>query len=373
MANKAAEELWGYSAKAIKNTNLTLMMPERFREMHTNGLNNYVNTGVSRIINRRVEVVGLHANGFEFPMDLFISETLIDNKINFTAAVRNITKRKKERQLLLDSKKSTEVMLAEKTKKLMDAQMLLIQSEKQETIGILAAGVAHEVKNPLAIIQLGIDYLRQVIKSSPEKTETLDDMNDAVKRADSVIKELMDFSAARNLKKESVNMRMVVDESIRLTSHELVKSKIKTDVIFSDNDVTINIDKQKIIQVLINIIMNSIHAMGENDGVIKFRGKIMKGEGVDFDISASRLQKGPLFILMIEDTGPGVEKDKLDKISEPFYTSKKSGEGTGLGLAITENIIQLHNAKIVLYNVEDGGFGVKLIFNMYPGEYYENT
>ncbi len=374
MANKAAEMLWGYTKDEIANKNLIFMMPEKFRDMHLRGLNSYLETGVSKIIDSRVEVIGLHSSGREFPMELHISETLIDNKTYFTAAARDITNKKQEETKLIASKKHTELMLEIKTKELKNAQMLLIQAEKLETIGTLAAGVAHEVKNPLAIIQLGIDYLKRSVNSEQsESVEILNDMRNAIHRADYVIKELMDFSAARNINKAPVDLIMVLKESIRLTSHELVKEKIHVENLHVKENLIIDVDKLKIMQVFINIIMNSVHAMSKTGGTIYFKSRVYKGDGVDFDISASRLYKGPIVVVEIEDTGPGVEINKLSKISEPFYTSKKAGKGTGLGLTVCENIIRLHNAKMEFYNNKYGGFGVRLVFNEFTGDHNETA
>jgi len=142
----------------------------------------------------------------------------------------------------------------------------LIQTAKLESIGRLAAGVAHEVKNPLAVIQLGIDYLNQTAKATANRDciETIQEMDDAVRRADAVIKGLLDFSRSEQLSLSLLDLNSVIEESLLLVKHELTRNHISLEKHLADPLPQVELDRNKIKQVFINVFMNAIHAMGNN-------------------------------------------------------------------------------------------------------------
>ncbi|MCH8163069.1 MAG: CHASE domain-containing protein, partial [Proteobacteria bacterium] len=170
---------------------------------------------------------------------------------------------------LKNEQERTEKLLQKRTEELEEAQLQLIQAEKMETIGMLAAGIAHEVKNPLAIIQLGVDY---IVKSKKDEdiTEVTKDIEEAIVRADTVIKELLDFSASKQLNMKIVDLNPVIEESLLLVKHELMKKNIDVVVQYDENLPQVEIDQNKIEQVCINLLVNAINAMG-NKGTLTIK------------------------------------------------------------------------------------------------------
>lgn len=270
---------------------------------------------------------------------------------------------------LKNEQERTEKLLQKRTEELEEAQLQLIQAEKMETIGMLAAGIAHEVKNPLAIIQLGVDY---IVKSKKDEDITVvtKDIEEAIVRADTVIKELLDFSASKQLNMKIVDLNPVIEESLLLVKHELMKKNIDVVVQYDENLPQVEIDQNKIEQVCINLLVNAINAMGEKGTLtIKTYSERVEKVADYFNLSRTgQLLLGDIGVVLdIEDDGSGILEDKLDKIFDPFFTTKQSGASIGLGLTVTQNIIRLHNAILNIKNKEDGGVRASVVFRAEGG------
>ena len=270
---------------------------------------------------------------------------------------------------LKNEQERTEELLQRQTEELEEAQLQLIQAEKMETIGTLAAGIAHEVKNPLAIIQLGVDYIAKS-KKDEDITEVTKDIEEAIIRADTVIKGLLNFSASKQLNMNIVDLNPVVEESLLLVKHELMKKNIDVVVQYDENLPQVKIDQNKIEQVCINLLVNAINAMNEK-GTLTIKTYSEKVEKVADYLNLSRtgqLLLGDIGVVLdIEDDGSGILEDKLDKIFDPFFTTKQSGASIGLGLTVTQNIIRLHNAILNIKNKEDGGVRASVVFRAEGG------
>jgi len=231
------------------------------------------------------------------------------------------------------------------------AQSQLIQAEKLQVVGTLASGVAHEAKNPLAIIVQGIDYLSKKIGTDEENISlTLKYMTDASKRANNIIKGLLDFSSLSEVNLRLENLNSVIEDSLLLIKNSLSQYNIEVIKDFENDISEIKLDKNRIEQVLINIFMNSIQAMSRG-GQLKIKTYQEKTE-----------EKRKGVVVEIEDTGRGIPEEILGKIFDPFFTTKRSTGGTGLGLAIVRNIIEMHEGKITLQNKNTGGVRATIKF-----------
>ncbi len=269
---------------------------------------------------------------------------------------------------LIDERKNAEKALKDAYQKLKDTQDELIQVEKLKVIGGLASGVSHEVKNPLAMILLGVQYLMKKIESKDRKVVlTLKHMEKAIKRADEIIKGLLDFASLSKLDIKQENLNSVVEESLRLVKIQFDKNCIRVETDLKENIPKVKIDKNKIEQVFINIFMNSSHAM--NDGgqltVRTYSKKLNKpGKGTGHKQNDPFKPGETMVISEIEDTGPGIPKNILDKIFDPFFTTRRDKGGTGLGLSVVRNIIQMHCGKIEIKNKAKGGIKSTLFFKV---------
>jgi signal transduction histidine kinase len=246
--------------------------------------------------------------------------------------------------------RQTNQQLLQAHEELKNAQMKLIQTAKLESIGRLAAGLAHEVKNPLAVIQLGVDYLTNTMKADTgrDAVETIQEMADAVQRADTVIKGLLNFSRSEKLALVPMDLNSVIEESLVLVRHEFTKHNISLEKNLAGGLPPVGLDQGKVKQVFINMFMNAIQAMG-SDGSLSVKTSVHPAD--------------KRVMVKIEDTGSGIPEDKLDKLFEPFFTTKPVGSGTGLGLSVSKNIIELHGGTIRIENRTDArGVAVTITF-----------
>jgi signal transduction histidine kinase len=242
------------------------------------------------------------------------------------------------------------------------AQLQLIQAEKMESVGRLAAGIAHEVKNPLATIRMGIEYLRHVVPEGSGVPDTLLEMDHAVSRADRVMRELLDFSSAGDLKRVPLSINQVIKKALQLTRAQLERAGIKVSLNLGEDLPQVRLDRIKIEQVIVNLVMNACHAMpGGGDLVI--RTSVADAEAAQTrnagDRSGAATRAGDREVLVeVEDCGTGIPEDKLSVVFDPFFTTKPTGIGTGLGLTVVQKIMELHGGAISLKNKTTGGTGV---------------
>ncbi|MEM1084851.1 MAG: PAS domain-containing protein [Verrucomicrobiota bacterium] len=242
---------------------------------------------------------------------------------------------------------------------LQQAQEQLIQAEKMESIGRLASGVAHEVKNPLAMIGMGLELLaRKVPEDDEQGRETIGRMKRGIDRAKKIVEGLVDFSSARQLVKEKQDVNEVVKEAYALVEYQLRKANVEVVREFGEELPQVNLDATKLEQVLVNLMMNATHAMPDG-GKLTLRtyqtllGQAKRDEGVR---TAGHLRVGDKVVrIEIDDTGTGISEDAKSKIYDPFFTTKPTGKGTGLGLSVSRKIIELHQGTLELANRPEGG------------------
>ncbi len=256
---------------------------------------------------------------------------------------RLLTKEIEERK-----KKEQELHIA--YTKLKETQSQLIEAEKMRIVGMLASGVAHEVKNPLAIILQGVEFLEKKVDSCDDNIKlTFNSIKEAINRADSIVKGLLDFSSVSQMNVSETQINSLLEETLFLLKHQFDKHKIKVVKDFCSGLPRINIDRNKIEQVFVNIFMNAVYAM-EKGGVLKVKTHLSDG----------RLN----LIVEVEDTGCGIKEDIIDKIFDPFFTTNRQRGGTGLGLAIVKSIIEMHGGKIEISNKKEGGVRVIVFFKI---------
>lgn len=248
-------------------------------------------------------------------------------------------------------------------------QMQLVDAEKMKSIGRLAAGVAHEVKNPLAIITLGVDYLSHLsFGDDTGAPEIIHEISVAVERADRIVRDLLDFSAPKPLDVTEGALNEVVEEALRLTRGMLVAKRIEVVSELAPSLPSLRIDRAKISQVLTNLLTNAADAVPASGGRVTVRTWARQLTGVGANIAGARsavFRAGDLIVAAeIEDNGAGISADDLDKIFDPFFTTKPTGQGTGLGLTVSKTIMDIHGGVLTLANREEGGVRATMMFKV---------
>ncbi|MCK5004590.1 MAG: GHKL domain-containing protein, partial [Candidatus Aminicenantes bacterium] len=223
-------------------------------------------------------------------------------------------------------------------------QQQLVTSEKMASIGLLSAGIAHEVNTPLT----GISSYCQLILSDPDNPENISlvtKMQEQIERANRIIRTLLDFSRQKGENPLELDPGKLLTESISLIEYKLKKKNIKLskDIKFAS---TICGFSTRLQQLFINLLINAIDSIDHNEGNIS-----VQGEEIDSH-----------FVIRIIDNGSGIEEKYLNKLFDPFFTTKEEGEGTGLGLSIIYNIVEEHYGKIFVESEEGEGSTFTLIF-----------
>ena len=295
-----------------------------------------------------------------------------DGLISDITARKEAEERLKETNAeLLQSRQTLTRALEELNKsheELKAAYALLIRAEKMESVGRLAAGVAHEVKNFLATLLAGIEYLEKTpAMEDPNAQGVIKDMRHALQRSNTVIRDMLDFAASQELEISPESLNELIQRAAALLRHDFKQAEIKVQLELAEELPPILADRNKVEQVFINLFLNAIHAM-ENGGTLVVRtrqrvlepGETVRGEGVR-DLGA--FQPGDTVVVAeIDDTGPGIPPENLDKIFDPFFTTKPPGKGTGLGLAVCRKILEMHNAIIKVTNRPEGGARATVTF-----------
>ena len=222
--------------------------------------------------------------------------------------------------------------LEDTVKKLTETQNQLIQSEKMVSMGHMASGIAHELRNPLAVILMGTEFLGTC--GNVDK-EVLEEIKVSVHRANNIITDLLRFSRASRLDAKPINICEMLDEVVVLLRSHSGVEKIKINREFPGLPIVISGDPNLLRQVFFNLGGNAIDAM-PSGGELTFT----------VDVVAIAVDGPRLAVIKVADTGMGIPEDKLAKIFEPFFTTKEEGKGTGLGLSIVSLILDRHKGKI---------------------------
>ena len=249
------------------------------------------------------------------------------------------------------------------------AELQLIQAAKLESVGTLAAGVAHEVKNPLQTILLGLDYLAGNLPAPNENTRlVLSDMREAVTRALAIVQELLRLSAQRDLELKNEDLNLLLERSLLLLRNELAASQISVQRRLGAGLPPVKIDRGKMEQVFVNLFLNALQAMPRG-GVLTVTSRVGRFDR-DLNVMASaRLQfhhGDPVVVVEVQDNGSGIAEAHLPRIFDPFFTTKPVGVGTGLGLPVVKNIVELHGGAIGIKNAPGGGVLVTMVLKAEP-------
>lgn len=233
--------------------------------------------------------------------------------------------------------------LREANAKLEQTYQQLVMSEKLASIGEITAGVAHEINNPVAVIQGNVDVMREVLGAKAAEVETeLGLIDRQVSRITAIVGKLLQFARPGEYsgQEETVDLAPVIGDCLVLVEHMMTKREIMVATDIADVP-TVHIDPGEMQQVIINLVVNAVQAMGP-------RGELRLG------LSRQARDGIPGVQLAVSDTGPGIPEEKIGAVFDPFFTTKQA-EGTGLGLSISQTLIRQAGGLITVHNRPEGG------------------
>jgi len=312
-ANGAAETLFGYSQMEMLGQNVRMLMPEPYRGEHDGYLQRYLTTGERRIIGIGREVVGLHKDGTEFPIDLSVGEGDIAGRRFFTAVIRDIRDRK-------------------------EMQTKLAQTERLAAVGELAAGVAHEVNNPINTVI----NCAQLIRDGDAPDENCRTIIEEGERIAEIVQSLLQFARDDRDRPQSTSIPDVVQRTLRLIAENLKRHGITLTVQVRDDVPHVLARPQQLQQVLLNLLINAKDALVHSDSEPRL-----------VSIAAAPIDQG--VEITVADNGPGVPAELGTRVFEPFVTTKRARGGTGLGLSITKSIVEGYGGRVTLQSAPGHG------------------
>jgi PAS domain S-box-containing protein len=344
--NPAAERMFGWAANEAIGQPLTVLMPEEYHKKHAAGFARYLASRQARVIGRPLELHGRRRDGTTFPVELVLSVIDVGGNVEFLGAIRDLTERNRIRAVL-------------------------VQNEKLASIGLMSAGVAHEINNPLAFVANNLAVLERDSKGLMEVltlyegclpelaqvapaaaahlralTEEIDlayvrnnlgrlltRTRDGVDRVTRIVHSLRGLARTDSPKRQETNLADLAENSLEILRGQLKRQNVAL-VTDYDPQSTVQCVQGQISQVLLNLLVNAqqaIEAVGCSEG-----GRIT--------VLTKRLATEML--IEVGDNGTGIEPAHLAKLFDPFFTTKDVGQGTGLGLSIAHNIVRAHGGRI---------------------------
>ena len=293
---------------------------------------------------------------------------------------KNIAQEKEKQQLLAGQNERLEKQVVERTlaltkslDELKATQAQLIQSEKMASLGELTAGIAHEIQNPLNFVNNFSEVSNELVDEMNEELskgdieeakaiaydikQNLEKINHHGKRADAIVKGMLQHSRSSSATKEPADINKLADEYLRLAYHGLrAKDKSFNAAMVTDFDKNINaipMIPQDMGRVLLNLYTNSFYAVTETK---KQKEKALPGiPGYEPTVKVSTKKMGNKVLISVKDNGNGIPQQVLDKIFQPFFTTKPTGQGTGLGLSLAYDIVKAHGGVLKVETKEGEG------------------
>jgi PAS domain S-box-containing protein len=318
--NEAAERMFGFSGKEILGKELhKVLSPLCVYSTYKAAFPEFQKTGNGPVVGKTLELTGLKRNGMEFPIELSVSALKLEGEWSAIGIVRDISKRKKLEEELR-------------------------QAHKMEALGTLAGGIAHDFNNILGVI---MGYAELAIYNASEKTKLENNLQGVLKgagRAKELVKHILTFSRQSEQERKPIYIGPIVKEALKMLRASL-PTTIEIHQQIEQNTGAVEADPTQVHQVMMNLCANASHAMSETGGILDIR---LESAEIDTNpnIEYPEMGSGHCLKLTISDTGHGIKPKVMERIFEPYFTTKQRGEGTGLGLSVVHGIIKSHGGTI---------------------------
>jgi signal transduction histidine kinase len=310
-----------------------MLMPKRFADRHSGHRQSFLLDPRVRPMEARLDLYGQRRDGSEFPVEISLSTIETDEGMLVMSAIRDISDRKRAEKALQD-----------KTRALEAAQEELVRHEGLATLGQLAGGVSHELRNPLGVIKNSVYYLKMVVPDDERVRKHLAILDREVATATRIISGMLDFARTTPPMRAPTDVNSLVRDGLeRLMAADSVR--IERDLAEGLPPVMVDADQVRL--VLDNLLSNATQAMPEG-GVLTVRTRSAGG----------RVE------ICVEDTGAGIAPEHLERIFEPLFTTKS--KGIGLGLALARRLTEANDGTIRVETAAGGG--TRFLVELRPGK-----
>jgi PAS domain S-box-containing protein len=331
--NSQAEKIFGWSRSEAIGAKLSeLIIPEIHRNAHKSGLEHFLRTGAGPILGRRFEIEALRRDRREIKVELSITELRRRDGFVFNGFMRDLTDK-------------------------IAAEDRIRQSEKMEAVGQLTGGVAHDFNNILTVITGTIEILADAVKSEPQLAAIAKMIDEAATRGADLTQHLLAFARKQPLEPKETDVNTLIIETAKLLQRTLGEH-VEIESVFEDEACLAIVDPNLLATAILNLALNARDAMPDGGKLIIETGSVVLDE--NYTRSHGDVRPGPYAMIAVSDTGTGIPAAILDKVFNPFFTSKGPGKGTGLGLSMVYGFIKQSAGHVMIYSEEGHGTTVKM-------------
>jgi PAS domain S-box-containing protein len=343
LVNAKTEELFGYSRDELLGAQLEMLLPNQYRAAHVEHRANYFRQPRKRPMGVGMDLAGRRKDGSEFPVEISLSYVEERTGILALAFVTDITERKR-----------------------IDEQ--LQQSQKLESLGVLAGGVAHDFNNLLTGIIGNATLVADTLPANHPELAKIKEIAKAGQRAADLTRQLLAYAGKGRLFVQSVHINELIRETIALI-HSSIPGTVKLSLHLASDVPRIEADAGQIQQLLMNLIVNAAEAIvpGQPGAVlVTTRKQIIHQAHLPNALVPHEIAPGEYALIEVHDNGRGIAKEEQAKIFDPFFTTKFMGRGLGLAAAL--GIIRSHKAKILVDSTPGKGSTFRVLLPAASGE-----
>jgi len=333
--NPALCQMFDYSQAELIGQAMTMLMPEKYRKHHLQGLEQYAGTEHSSLLNISIELEGLRKSAEVFSIDLNISEMRVGDNTLFLGRIRDITEENIKREKL------------EHTQRL-------------ESLGVLAGGIAHDFNNLLTAILGNAALARGKLDKKSPAIELLSNIEKSSERAAALCNQMLAYSGKGQFIVEPLNLTNTVEEMVNLLEVSIEKNVVMR-MDLSEQLPLVDADAAQMQQVIMNLVINASEAIEHKSGIITIHtGMIaVDDQYIQTSYMDDELKPGRYVVMEVSDTGCGMTDDVKKHLFDPFFTTKFTGRG--LGMSAILGIVRGHHGAIKVYSEEGKGTTFKIL------------
>ena len=331
--NSQAEAIFGWSHDEALGKNVSqLIIPEIHRSAHTSGLQHFLRTGEGPILGRRLEIEARRRDGREIKVELSITALTRRDGVVFNGFLRDLTDK-------------------------IAAEDRIRQAEKMEAVGQLTGGIAHDFNNILTVITGTIEILAEAVENEPQLAAITRMIDEAASRGAELTQHLLAFARKQPLQPRETDINTLIIDTTKLLRPTLGE-QIEIESVFEDEVCLATVDPNQLATAILNLALNARDAMPSGGKLILETGSTYLDES--YASMHGDVRPGRYALLAVSDTGTGIPASILDKVFDPFFTSKGPGKGTGLGLSMVYGFVKQSAGHVKIYSEEGHGTTIKI-------------
>lgn len=331
--NSAAVKMFGYDREEVLGKNLTMLMPSSYARHHQSYIDTYLETGEAKIIGIGRDSYAIKKGGDSFPVHLGVGEVNVDGKPLFIGAVTDLTE-------------------------IRTLETQLMRSQRMDAIGQLTGGVAHDFNNIMTVIMGSAELLGEQEGLTGNSKRFVKDILRAVDSGASLTNKLLAFTRQQKLTPEVVCLDRVISEVSSMISRT-IGERVELEVVHDLDVGKCLIDPAQFEHALINLCLNARDAMPKG-GIVRVESR--NETLVERHQNLENIAAGEYVAVAVSDTGVGIEPDEIERVLEPFYTTKPEGKGTGLGLSMVYGFVKQSGGYISIDSQPGKGTCITMLF-----------